>query len=400
VLFLGGSIQQIPAIQYAKEQGYFTVLCDYYDDSPAQIYSDEFFCISTTDKESILKVAISSNINGIVAYASDPAAATAAFVGNQLNLPSNLYQSVKILSEKDLFRKFLHEHGFNSPNSIQVIGVEEAKAKIRGFTFPLMVKPTDSSGSKGITRIDSIEQIQEAVEIAMSNSRNNKVIIEEFIEMGHDYLIGGDIFVLNGKIRFTGYLNCHRNTSINPLVPIGKSYPVLIDNEKIELITEELQKVMDLLHIKSGAFNIEVMFDQNGNLYIIEIGPRNGGNFIPQLLRLITGVDLVRATVEAALDNQTLDLQYSPPSDAYYSTYILHTEKEGVLKEIVFLDAIKKYLVNKTIYKQPGEQVEKFTQANKAIGILFLKFSNRDEMIHIMKGMGQYIDIRLEDDFG
>ena len=394
ILFLGGSTQQIPAIQYAKENGYYTILCDYLIDNPGQNYSEEFHCVSTTDKEVILSVAKESRIDGIVAYASDPAAPTAAYVGNKLNLPSNPYESVLILSRKDLFRKFLKENGFNCPKVESFQSLVEVKEHILDFCFPLMVKPIDSSGSKGVSRIDSIDEVDRAFEHALSNSREKKVIIEEYIEMAHEYMIGGDGFVIDGKLEFCGFLNCHRNKEINPYIPVGKSYPLLLNANKIELARNEIQRVLDLLNFKMGALNLELMFDKEGNLYIIEIGPRNGGNMIPDLLKISTGVDLISATVEASLDN-CININTITNKEGFYSTYILHSSKKGKLKDIVFKKDIENNIVDKVIYKEIGSDIEIFDGANKALGILFLQFDNFEELKYKMVHMNQFIDIQV-----
>lgn len=115
ILMLGGSYFQVPAIKYAKDSGYYVITCGNLPDNPGHKYSDEYYNISTTDREAILNLAIKIKIDGILAYASDPAAATAAYVSEQLGLPGNSYQSVKTLSEKDLFRDFLRKNNFNVP---------------------------------------------------------------------------------------------------------------------------------------------------------------------------------------------------------------------------------------------------------------------------------------------
>lgn len=394
IMFLGGSAQQIPAIQYAAEQGYYTVLCDYLEDNPGQYYAEEFHCISTTAKDEILKIAKQTRIDGIVAYASDPAATTAAYVSDKLNLPSNSYESVLILSQKDLFRDFLRNNGFNCPKAKSFKSVEEAKQNLKEFIFPIMIKPIDSSGSNGVYRLENSEGFDKTFFQSISNSRERTVIIEEYIEMAHEYLIGGDVFVLNGEIEFCGLLNCHRNKVPNSFIPIGKSYPLVIEEEKQLFVIEELQRIMRILEIESGAFNIEVMFDKHGKLYFIEIGPRNGGNMIPELLGIITGVDLVKATVEIALNNRNINLEYNP-TDGYYSTYILHSNEKGKLKNIEFKDEIQGNIIKKVIYKEVGDEIDGFDGAKKAIGIIFLQYSSFDELTYKMRNMNQFIDIQL-----
>lgn len=113
ILLLGGSAQQIVAIKTAQKLGYYTVLCDYLPDNPGQYEADKFYLISTTDKEAILKVALDECVDGVLAYASDPAAPTAAYVAEKMKLPTNPYEAVMTLCNKDCFRHFLKNNGFN-----------------------------------------------------------------------------------------------------------------------------------------------------------------------------------------------------------------------------------------------------------------------------------------------
>ena len=135
ILLLGGSTQQIPVIEYANSQGYYTVLCDYLSDNPGQDYAKKFYCVSTTDKDAILEVAKNEKVDGVVAYASDPAAPTAAYVAEKLGLPTNPYKSVEILAFKDKFREYLRENNFNYPKAKGFSSLENAKEEICQFVF-------------------------------------------------------------------------------------------------------------------------------------------------------------------------------------------------------------------------------------------------------------------------
>ena len=227
IMFLGASWKN-SVIKYAKEQGYYTILCDYLPNNPGRNYAHEYYCVSTRDKEAVLTVAKDTNVDGIIGYISDDAALTAAYVANKLNLPTNPYESVLTLVKKDLFRKFLRENGFHCPKAESFKTIEEAKRGLNRFKLPLMVKPIDSSGSKGISRIDSIEELDNAFKYASLHSKLKEVIIEEYIEKSHEYQIGGDVFVKDGKLAFCGFLNCHRNIEANPYVPVGKKLSYFI----------------------------------------------------------------------------------------------------------------------------------------------------------------------------
>jgi len=395
ILLLGGSTQQIPAIEYANKQGYYTVLCDYLSDNPGQQYSNKFYCVSTVDKEAILEIAKKEKIVGVVAYASDPAAPTAAYVAELLGLPTNPFKSVEILAFKDKFREFLRENNFNCPYAKSFSSLESAVKAIHEFSFPVMVKPIDSSGSKGVSKVERIDDFDNAFMAALNHSRSKNIIIEEYIEQDHEYMIGGDCFVLDGEVVYWGLLNCHRDTKVNALVPVGKSYPLLISEERIKQVKREIQRVVDLLHIEFGGFNLEAMIDSNERVFLIEVGPRNGGNMIPDFLKMIHGVDLIGATVDAAMGNKNFQIKQKS-NLGFYATHNLHTDKNGLFQMVHYKNGIENKILKEVIYKKNGDSVQYFDGANKAIGIVFFKFDTQAEQMNFTNNPENWIEVIVE----
>ena len=393
ILLLGGSAQQIVAIERARELGFYTVLCDYLPDNPGQYHADVFYQTSTTDKEAVLAVAKKEGIDGIIAYASDPAAPTAAYVAEKLGLPTNPYNSVEILCNKDRFRAFLAGNGFNAPRSEGYGDVDAAMKDLDRFELPVIIKPVDSSGSKGATVMRSWDGVREALEFAFSFSRSKRIIIEEFIEKNHDYLVGGDIFVVDGRVILWGLLNCHRDESVNRLVPVGKSYPLALDEKDAESIRETLQAMVDKLGIRQGAMNVELVVDKKGRVWPIDVGPRNGGNMIPDLLGMIFDIDVVDMSVRAAM-GERIETEIHP-GKPFYATHNLHSSKNGIYCDILFDGEIEKYIVRKCLYKKDGDEVEYFDNAAKALGIIFLKFNSLSEMTRMLNSINDHVTIVL-----
>ena len=393
IMLLGGSEQQIIAIKTAKRLGYYTVLCDYLPDNPGQYYADKFYEVSTTDKTAVLEVAKNEKIDGIVAYATDPAAPTAAFVAEKLGLATNPYNSVDILCNKDKFRKFLKDNGFNSPKAYCFETASEAKDKVEEFDFPIIVKPVDSSGSKGVSVLHDSNEFDKAIEFALSYSRCKKVVVESFIEKKSSYMVGGDIFVINGKVEIWGLMNSLRDSMVNPLVPVGESYPSIISDLDSEKVKSTLQSLVDKLEMRNGAMNIELIIDKNDQVWLIDIGPRNGGNMIPDLLGYIFNVDIVEMTLKCAMGE---DISFkTEESECFYATFNLHTNKNGLFKGVEFSEELEKYIFKKCIYKKEGDFVEYYDNSTKIIGIIFLKFNNKDEMMNILEKINYFIKINV-----
>lgn len=388
ILLLGGSAQQIVAIKTAQKLGYYTVLCDYLPDNPGQYEADKFYLVSTTDKEAVLKVALDECVDGVLAYASDPAAPTAAYVAEKMKLLTNPYESVMTLCNKDCFRSFLKNNGFNTPVAR---GYSNNEVDTTLFSLPVIIKPVDSSGSKGATVLHSWDGLNEALEFAFSFSRSHRIIVEEFIEKKHPYLIGGDIFVNEGKVILWGLLNCHRDNNVNPLVPVGKSYPLLLDDVDEKVVQDTLQSMVDKLGIRFGSVNVELVVDKNNKVWPIDIGPRAGGNMIPDLLGMIFGVDVVEMAVLVAMGEKIEEkINKGIP---FYATHNLHTSQNGKYKTIEFSDELENKIIKKCLYKKAGDEVYYFDNAAKALGIIFMKFKSQEEMTRILANINKYYSV-------
>lgn len=397
ILLLGGSAQQIIAVETAKKLGYYTVLCDFLEDNPGQHHADKFYLASTTDKEAILEIAKQENIAGILAYASDPAAPTAAYVAEKLGLPGCPYESVEILCNKDKFRDYLKKHGFFTPNAKGYTNTQEALHDIETdvFKFPVIVKPVDSSGSKGVGRIDCISEAKEKLEYAMKFSRNKKIIIEEFVEK-FGYQIAGDGLSVDGKLIFRYFANDHFNAKcVNPFVPISASFPYNMPDEVQTKIHEEIQRLISLLGMNTVTYNFDMRIDKDNNVYLMEVAPRDGGNYIPQIIKYATGVDLVEYSVKAAM-GENIELPECIQAKGYWAYYAVHSLKDGKLKEIIFSDDAKKCIVENHILKVPGDTISAFTGANTTLGILLMQFDSMEQMLDMMDHSENWIEVVVE----
>lgn len=394
---LGGSAQQVIAIKTAKQLGYYTVLCDYLPDNPGQYEADKFYAVSTTDVDAVYRIAREEKVNGILAYASDPAALPAAMVAEKLGLPTNPSESVAVLGVKHKFRQFLAEHGFACPKVYTFHpddDMEEIKVAVKDFSFPVVVKPTDSSGSKGVSILKDTRDLDKAIGEASGYSRNKTLIIEEFIESGFPAVIGGDIFVWNGKIILYGEMSCLRDDDGKGLIPIGEKKPSGLNDNQVQRAHHELQRLISMLDIRFGEMNIELLLDRNDNVHFLEVGPRAGGNMIPLQLSDAFGTDLVKANVLVAMgENPQIE---GIPREGCFVTYVLHSHKDGIFAGVNFSSEIAPYIYRKVIYKREGEPVEIFDGAGKAIGIIFLYFHNerqvedfcerKDELVKVILG--------------
>ena len=393
ILFLGASANQIPPILYAKNNGYYIITCDNIPSNPGHIHAHETFDISTVDKEAVLELAAAKKVDAVVAYASDPSAPTVAYVGNRLGLPSNPYDSVSILVDKTRYRQFLRENGFNYPKFVFATNVEEALLRSTELSFPLMVKPADSSGSKGVRKVTSIKEIQDAFVYAQSFSRNNKVIIEQYVQM-KGFQTAGDAFIVDGKIAFYCFANEHFNEFCNPHVPIGESFPSILHLDLQKKIVSEINRLLNLLDMKNGAINIDARIGENNEIYLMEIGPRNGGNIIPEVIQHCTGVDLIEYTIKSAIGKDCSSLKMTL-TKGFYASYIIHSDKDGLFKRLSVDSSIKHKIVDMKLLSKKDQQVFKFNGSQFSLGSMILQFENIDEMLHSMRDLPRLVCVEV-----
>lgn len=395
ILLLGGSEQQIIAIETAKRLGFYTVLCDYLTDNPGQYHADRFYLVSTTNKEAVLKVAEEEAVNGILAYASDPAAPTAAYVAEKMGLPGNPYKSVEILCNKDLFRAFLTDHGFNTPKAQGYKSIEDAFNNLSSFSLPVIVKPVDSSGSKGVSRIDCIEMAKDKLENAMSFSHSNRIIVEEWVEK-YGYQIAGDGLSIDGQLVFRYFANDHFNSLCqNPFVPISASFPYNMPVDVQNKIHDTIQKLLNELSMKTCTYNFDMRIDKDLNVYLMEVAPRDGGNYIPDVIKHATGVDLVECAVKGAM-GEKIDIPEHIEPKGFWSYFAVHSLKDGVLKDIKIRDDCVKKIIDNHIIKKPGDRIGKFIGSNSTLGCYVMNFDSLEEMLDLMDHPEKWISVELE----
>ena len=397
ILLLGGSAQQVIAIETAKRLGYYTVLCDFLPDNPGQYVADKFYLASTTDKDAILKVAQEEKIDGILAYASDPAAPTAAYVAEKLGLPGSPYASVEILCNKDAYRAFLAEHGFCTPKAKGYTNVAEAISDIEAgyFKLPVIVKPVDSSGSKGVGRIDSAGEAEEKLNYALSFSRGKRLIIEEYVEM-YGYQVAGDGLSIDGKLVFRYFANDHFNPKcVNPFVPISASFPYNMPEFVHDKVHDTIQKLLTALNMGTSTYNFDIRVDKDYNVYLMEVAPRDGGNYIPNVIKYAIGVDLVECSVKGAMgDPIVLPEEITP--NGFWSYFAVHSLKHGVLEEVKFRDDVKEKIIENHLIKNPGDTIEPFTGANTTLGCLVMRFDSMEEMLDMMDHSENWVEVKLQ----
>lgn len=397
LMLLGGSRYAIPVIETAHKLGLYVITCDYLPDNIAHKYSDQYCNVSIIDKEAVLKAAQELQIDGIMSFACDPGVVTAAYVAEKMGLPScGSYESVSILQNKARFRQFLSENEFNVPKTNTYTTVEDAVKDKEIIEYPVIVKPVDSAGSKGVTRVDSADELNDAVKHAFDYSFSNQIIIEDFLEKV-GYSSDTDCFSVNGMLQFVSF-NSQRfdESSENPYAPAAYSWPSSMTPEVEKELTNEIQRVITLLNLGSSIYNVETRLATNGKPYIMEISPRGGGNRLAECLRYATGVDLIDGAVRVAMGMPIENISQKSYC-GHWAEVVLHSENDGAFDKLWISDEIKDCVFEKDLWVQEGDKVFGFDSANKAIGTLVLKFKDQASLDNVMNHISEYVKVRTEE---
>jgi len=304
ILIIGAGFLQNFVIKKAKALGYYTLAIDKNPNSIGFLAADEYGLVDIVDQEACLSYAQAQGIDGVITAATDYGVLPAAYIAQQMSLPGLDYQVAKVIKNKYMVRRTLFEHQvavisqFYELNSIaQLAGIGNSIA------YPVMVKPCDGSGSKAVKKVDSALDLQEACAEAIKASLIDKALIEDFIE-GREY--GVESFVYEGEVHVLGVMGKHM-TSPPDYAEIGHYFPSQLAIE--EKVKEVAGNAIKALGINYGAVNMDVLVTEAGQISIVDVGARMGGNLIgSHIIPIGTGIDymanLIRSAVGDAVDLQ------------------------------------------------------------------------------------------------
>lgn len=397
LMLLGGLRYLIPIIEEAHKMGIYVITADYLPDNIAHKYSDEYCNVSIIDQEAVLAKARELKIDGILSHAVDPGVTTAAYVAEQMGLPFQCsYEAACILQDKSRFRKFLSEHGFNSPKAKGYDNAEDALKDVDYFSWPIIVKPVDSAGSKGVTKVENKTDLSKAIETALNASLSKNFVIEDFLDkVGAQS--SADVFTVDGKLVYPAYSDqLFDANAANPYTPAIEIWPSSMEQKYQDNLTNQLQRLFTLLNVKSGIYNVECRVCSDGKAYIMEVSPRGGGNRIAELQDMATGQSLIKNEIKKAL-GMDLDNITAPVYDGVWCNYILHSSKKGTLVSVdIDPEFQEKHVRDIGLIAKPGDKVVPFTGANTSLGTLFLQFDSREELNQSLSNVSSWLSIRLQ----
>ena len=368
IAIIGANEFQSKLILKCKENNIETHVFAWEDGAVGKEYCDYFYPISIIEKEKILNKCKEIGIDGILSIGSDLAMLTVNYIAEELGLIGNTMESTILSTDKFKMRKAFVENNIVCPKFL-LVEQENEKLNYEENEFPLIVKPTDRSGSRGITKVEKKEDLESAIKKSLDESFNKKVIVEQYIG-GQEYSM--EFISDNGEHKFLAITEKFTTGSPN-FIEKAHLQPGRIDNETLINAIELAKNGLDALKIKNGASHIEIKVD-NKEIFIIEIGARMGGDFIgSDLVKLSTGVDFTQIVLNKSLN---ISFELSKLYDKYSFVYFIF-DRDDITRIEENYNILKPYIIEENICIK--NEYNKVTDSSTRNGYILFQFDEYDE---------------------
>jgi biotin carboxylase len=375
---LGASLDQLPAYREAIRRGFRLIAVDQRADAPGVALAARFLPISTRDTGAIAAALDGETIAGIVTTASDAGLATQRELAIRFHLPSLVpEEAVRASMDKTYFRQAVARAGLptypyvSDPDRVRL--VEAAKQ----MPLPLMVKPTDGSGGKGISLVTSYDQLDGAIDHACGLSAAGLATVEHYVD-GEHYSI--ELWMRDGEAHFVPFTE-KRMTPLPTVVTTGHVIPARLPEPEAARVQQSLVRMCLEVGITDGPANFDLVRTADGQMYLIEIGARLGGNAYPALMAAAWGVDTVGATISRAV-GEPFDLTPTLSRVSLLHIFASPLTVPGVLREVTGLDEVRGHpgVQAVELFVRPGDPVQPFTQAAYKLGFLTLAADDYEKL--------------------
>lgn len=373
ILILGAGQMQLPIISLAKQLGHTTIVADYDPNAPGFKFADVKSTISTIDKDAVLELAKSEQVDGILTT-SDYPVRVVAYVGEKLGLPAMTQQVAEVCTDKYQQRLLFRNNGINTPFFVQC----DANSDLSHLTeFPYIVKPVDSSASRGVERVQTQEQLCKAVEAACELSRSGKAIVESFIG-GKEFSV--ETLTQNGIthiIQITEKLT--RGEEQGYFVEDTHIEPARISDAEADAIREEVLKAAKAIGVDNCPTHTEIKL-WNGKPFIIEMACRLGGDYITSdLVPLSTGISMMDNLIRLSLGEE---IDVEPMFSKWSCVQFLNEENYFKCKEFI---ATGDSHIKRSEVEEYKDSVIK--NSLDRLGYVILQADTREEIEKVLEGV-------------
>lgn len=388
LMVMGAGTYQVPLIKKAREMGVYTIVVSIPGKYPGFAFADEICYEDTVDYERILEIAREKQIDGIVTAGTDVAVITIGKVCDELGLTGLSFEAAQIASNKIRMKKKYEEYGVRTARFREVSFEDDMYEKAKELQFPLIFKAVDTSGSRGIIRVDSVDEFEEARSVVRANTRTDYFIIEEFIE-GREF--GAQAFVYHGEVKFIlphGDYVFQGDTG----VPIGHFAPYELGDGIIEDAKVQLEKAIEAMGLDNCAINADFIL-KDDKTYVLELGGRSGATCLAELVSIYYGFDYYEKLVLAALGE---DVAFPQEHAVPNASMLLRSDKDGVIRSIENRNEPDNDIYEIQFDYGIGDRVKKFHVGPNRIGHVITKGETLDAAVEKLNEALDKITITVE----
>ncbi|MDO4321080.1 MAG: ATP-grasp domain-containing protein [Lachnospiraceae bacterium] len=388
LMIMGAGIYQVPLIKKAKEMGIYTIVVSIPGNYPGFEIADQVCYENTVDYERVLEVARKEKIDGIVTAGTDVAVITIGKVCDELGLSGLSCEAARIASNKILMKEKYEEFGVRTARFREVSFADDMYEKTKELSFPLIFKATDSSGSRGIIRVNSRDEFEAARDIVRSVTRKDSFIIEEFIE-GKEF--GAQAFVYHGEVKFIlphGDYVFQGDTG----VPIGHFAPYDLRQAVIDDMKVQLTNAVRAMGLDNCAINADFILKDN-KTYVLELGGRSGATCLAELVSIYYGYDYYEKLILAALGEE---VEFPQEKAVPNASMLLRSDKDGVIRSIENKNEPDEDIYQIQFDYKVGDEVKKFHVGPNRIGHVVTKGETLDAAVEKLNGALEKIRITVE----
>ncbi len=363
ILVLGAGIYQVPLIRKAKEMGLYTIVASIPGKYPGFALADRVVYENTVNQEAMLRVAREEQVDGVVVCGTDVCVPTQGYLCDTLGLTGPSLQAAMVAQDKTLMKAAFARDGVRTARFVYVdIDNQNPQDLCENLGYPVIFKSVDSSGSRGITRVDGPEDIPYAYQQVLENTRSSQYLIEEFL-VGEEF--GAQAFIYGGKLKFVlphGDYVFQGDTG----VPVGHFAPYGVGPDVVADAEEQLQKAVTAMGIDNCAINADFILCR-GKTYVLEIGARAGATCLVEMTSIYYGFDYYEKIIQASLGIEpdfTPVLQPGQPN----AEMLFQSDKTGTIAAIDLGEQDDPRIVELSMDYGVGDPVFKFAKGPDRIG--------------------------------
>ncbi len=386
LLVLNGGHSDIPLIQAGRRLGYRVLTTGNDGSLIGHRYADEYHAADFSDREAILQLARHLKIDAVCSCANDFGALSAAWTAEQLGLPGHdSWETALTLHHKDRYREFAQRHGVPSPRAVCFSDIDQATRL--PLSLPVIVKPVDLTGGKGVTRVDRLRDYEIAVHHAFSQSRSKRIVVEQFLE---GQLHSLTTFLRDRRVIFS--FSDNEYSYRNPFLVTTSAGPATDFETAGPLLIHEAERIASLLHLRDGVFHIQYIM-HGGTPWIIEITRRCSGDLYPGPVERATGVPWAEWIVRAECGMSTMDFPVAVQK-GFVGRHCIMASTNGVVRGVSISDEIRDCVYDQLMWWKPGDHIDHCLV--QKLGILQLEYSTREQMLDLTARINQLVRVELE----